>query len=96
MKHIATVSGGKDSTAMLYALGRVLKEVAVTRYCKDEYSMGVAAKEAVSKLFKPQGFTGRAMFVGENTGDHRFTRGKYTSLPTVSVLTKRYTGEEKQ
>ena len=73
---IVIVSAGDKATAKLYELGRVVREATVRRYHKDEYNMEVAAKEAVSKLFRSQGFTGIAMFVGENTGDHRFTRGK--------------------
>lgn len=53
-----------------------MREATVTRYHKDEYSMEVAAKEAVNKLFKPQGFTGKAMFVGDTEDYNGFTYGK--------------------
>lgn len=53
-----------------------MREDTVTRYHSDKYSVEVAAKEAVNKLFAPQGFTGKAMFVGENTDGNGFTRGK--------------------
>lgn len=74
---IVIVSTGDKTTAKLYALGRVIREVSVTRYYKDDYSTEVAAKEAVRKLFQPQGFNGRAMFVG-NPGLYSdgFTYGK--------------------
>lgn len=58
---IVISSDGDDTIAELY---------------KDEYSMEVAAKEVVKKLFEPQRFTGRAMYVGNNTDDNGFTRGK--------------------
>jgi len=74
---IMIVSTGDKTTAKLYVLGRVIREVSVTRYYKDEYSTEVAVKEAMRKLFKPQGFTGKAMFVG-NPGLYSdgFTYGK--------------------
>lgn len=61
---IEIVSTGDKTTAKLYALGRVIREVSVTRYYKDDYSTEVAAKEAMKKLFEPHRFTGKAMFVG--------------------------------
>lgn len=73
---IKIASDGDETTAKLYENGNAVREATVTRYYKDDYSMEVAAKEAVNKLFKPQGFTGKAMFVGENTDDDGFTRGK--------------------
>lgn len=73
---IVITSAGEKTTARLYMLGRVVREATVTRYYKDRYDTEVAAKEAVNKLFRSQGFTGKAMFVGENTGDNGFTRGK--------------------
>lgn len=74
---ITITSVGDKTTAKLYALGRVIREVSVTRYYKDDYSTEVAAKEAMRKLFQPQGFNGRAMFVG-NPGLYSdgFTYGK--------------------
>lgn len=62
---ITITSVGDKTTAKLYALGRVIREVSVTRYYKDDYSTEVAVKEAMRKLFQPQGFTGKAMFVGD-------------------------------
>lgn len=73
---ITITSVGDKTTAKLYALGRVIREVSVTRYYKDDYSTEVAAKEAIKKLFEPQGFTGRAVFVGGDTDGGGFTRGK--------------------
>lgn len=73
---IKIASDGDETTAKLYENGNAVREATVTRYHKDEYSMEVAAKEAVNKLFAPQGFTGKAMFVGENTDGNGFTRGK--------------------
>lgn len=73
---IVITSAGEKTTAKLYMLGRVVREATVTRYYKDRYDTEVAAKEVVNKLFAPQGFTGKAMFVGENTDDNGFTRGK--------------------
>ena len=73
---IVITSAGEKTTARLYMLGRVVREATVTRYYKDRYDTEVAAKEAVNKLFRSQGFTGKAMFVGENTDDNGFTRGK--------------------
>ena len=55
---------GDDTIAKLYKDGNLAQVNVVSRYYKDEYSMEVAAKEAVSKLFAPQRFTGKAMFVG--------------------------------
>lgn len=69
-------SDGDKTTAKLYENGNAVREATVTRYHSDKYSIEVAAKEAVNKLFRPQGFTGRAMFVGKNTDDDGFTRGK--------------------
>lgn len=73
---IVITSAGEKTTAKLYMLGRVVREATVTRYYKDRYDTEVAAKEAVNKLFRSQGFTGKAMFVGKNTDDNGFTRGK--------------------
>lgn len=73
---IKITSDGDKTTAKLYENGNAVREATVMRYHSDKYSVEVAAKEAVDKLFRPQGFTGKAVFVGENTGDHRFTRGK--------------------
>lgn len=75
---IVITFAGEKTTARLYMLGRVavVREAMVTRYYKDRYDTEVAAKEAVNKLFRSQGFTGKAMFVGENTDDNGFTRGK--------------------
>lgn len=73
---IKITSDGDKTTAKLYENGNAVREAIVTRYHSDKYSIEVAAKEAVNKLFRSQGFTGKAVFVGENTGDHRFTRGK--------------------
>lgn len=69
-------SDGDQTTAKLYENSNAVREATVTRYHSDKYSIEVAAKEAVSKLFRSQGFTGRAMFVGANTDDDGFTRGK--------------------
>ena len=75
---IVITSAGEKTTAKLYMFGRVVgvREATVTRYYKDRYDTEVAAKEAVNKLFRSQGFTGRAMFVGKNTNNDGFTRGK--------------------
>lgn len=73
---IVIVSTGDKTTATLYVLDKVVKEATVTRYYKDRYDTEIAAKEAVNKLFRSQGFTGKAMFVGENSDDDGFTRGK--------------------
>lgn len=73
---IKVTSDGDKTTAKLYENGNAVREATVTRYHSDKYSVEVAAKEAVNKLFAPQGFTGKAMFVGENTDGNGFTRGK--------------------
>lgn len=73
---IVISSDGDDTIAKLYEDGSLAQVDVVSRYYKDEYSMETAAKEAVNKLFKPRGFTGKAMFVG-NTEDYGgFTYGK--------------------
>lgn len=73
---IVISSDGDDTIAKLYKDGSLAQVDVVSRYHKDEYSMEVAAKEVVKKLFEPKRFTGRAMFVGYNTDDDGFTRGK--------------------
>lgn len=73
---IVISSDGDDTIAKLYKDGSLAQVDVVSRYYKDEYSMEVAAKEVVKKLFEPKRFTGRAMFVGNNTDDDGFTRGK--------------------
>lgn len=73
---IKVASDGDETTAKLYKNGNAVREATVKRYHRDKYSVEVAAKEVVKKLFEPQGFTGRAMFVGKNTDGDRFTRGK--------------------
>lgn len=73
---IVITSAGEKTTAKLYMLGRVVREATVTRYYKDRYDTEVAAKEAVNKLFRSQGFTGKAMFVGESADTYGLTRGK--------------------
>lgn len=74
---IKVTSDGDKTTAKLYENGNAVREATVTRYHSDKYSVEVAAKEAVNKLFAPQGFTGKAMFVG-NPGLYSdgFTYGK--------------------
>lgn len=67
---------GDDTIAKLYKDGSLAQVDVVSRYYKDEYNMEEAVKEVVKKLFEPKRFTGRAMFVGENTNDNGFTRGK--------------------
>ena len=67
---------GDDTIAKLYKDGSLAQVDVVSRYYKDEYNMEEAVKEVVKKLFEPRRFTGRAMFVGENTNDNGFTRGK--------------------
>ena len=73
---IVISSDGDDTIAKLYKDGSLAQVDVVSRYYKDEYSMEVAAKEVVKKLFEPHGFTGKAMLVGKNTNDDGFTRGK--------------------
>lgn len=74
---IKIASDGDETTAKLYENGNAVREATVTRYYKDTYSTEVAAKEAVSKLFAPRGFTGKAMFVGDPEGyNDGFTYGK--------------------
>lgn len=73
---IIIMANGDATTAKLIKEGKRIKEVSVNRYFKDEYNAEIGAKEAISKLFKPAGYTGKAMFVGENTDDNGFTRGK--------------------
>ena len=73
---IVITSAGEKTTAKLYVLGRVVREATVTRYYKDRYDAEVAAKEAVNKLFRSQGFTGKAMFVGKSADTYGLTRGK--------------------
>lgn len=74
---IKITSDGDKTTAKLYENGNAVREDTVTRYYKDTYSTEVAAKEAVSKLFAPRGFTGKAMFVGDPEGyNDGFTYGK--------------------
>lgn len=73
---IVISSDGDDTIAKLYKDGSLAQVDVVSRYYKDEYSMEVAAKEVVKKLFEPHGFTGKAMFVGKNTDDDGFTRGR--------------------
>lgn len=67
---------GDDTIAKLYKDGSLAQVDVVSRYYKDEYNMEEAVKEVVKKLFEPRRFTGRAMFVGNNTDDNGFTRGK--------------------
>ena len=73
---IIITANGDTTTAKLIKEGKCIKEVSVNRYFEDEYNAEVGAKEAVKKLFEPKRFTGKAMFVGENTDDNGFTRGK--------------------
>lgn len=73
---IIIMANGDATTAKLIKEGKRIKEVSVNRYFKDTYNAEIGAKEAISKLFKPAGYTGKAMFVGENTDDNGFTRGK--------------------
>lgn len=67
---------GDDTIAKLYKDGSLAQVDVVSRYYKDEYNMEEAVKEVVKKLFEPRRFTGKAMFVGNNTDDNGFTRGK--------------------
>lgn len=62
---IKVASDGDETTAKLYENGNAVREATVTRYHSDKYSVEVAAKEVVKKLFEPHGFTGKAMFVGD-------------------------------
>ena len=73
---IVSSPDGDDTIAKLYKDGNLAQVNVVSRYYKDEYSMEVAAKEVVKKLFEPQRFTGRAMYAGKTTDDNGFTRGK--------------------
>lgn len=73
---IKVTSDGDKTTAKLYENGNAVREATATRYHSDKYSVEVAAKEAIKKLFEPQGFTGRAVFVGGDTDGGGFTRGK--------------------
>lgn len=74
---IKVTSDGDKTTAKLYENGSTVREATVMRYHSDKYSVEVAAKEAVDKLFRPQGFTGKAMFVGNPEGySDGFTYGK--------------------
>lgn len=73
---IIIVANGDTTTAKLIKEGKCIKEVSVNRYFEDEYNAEVGAKEAISKLFKPAGYTGKAIFVGGDTDDDGFTRGR--------------------
>lgn len=55
--------------------GKRVKEVSVNRYSKDEYNAEVGAKEAISKLFKSAGYTGKAVYCNDS-GCRGFTKGK--------------------
>lgn len=76
------VSKGDVTTAKLLHGKTIEKEATVTRYHKDEYSGKAAVEAVIKKLFgedekkeaKPKYFTGKAVWVGENTRWH--TKGK--------------------
>lgn len=76
------VSKGDVTTAKLLHGKAIEKEATVTRYHEDEYSEKAAVEAVVKKLFgeeekeeaKPKYFTGKAVWVGENTRWH--TKGK--------------------
>lgn len=76
------VSKGDTTTAKLLHGKTIEKEATVTRYHEDEYSEKAAVEAVVKKLFgedekkeaKPKYFTGKAVWVGENTRWH--TKGK--------------------
>lgn len=76
------VSKGDVTTAKLLHGKTIEKEATVTRYHEDEYSEKAAVEAVVKKLFgeeekkeeKPKYYTGRAVWVGENTRWH--TKGK--------------------
>lgn len=76
------VSKGDVTTAKLLHGKTIEKEAAVTRYHEDEYNGRAAVEAVIKKLFgedekkeaKPKYFTGKAVWVGENTWWH--TKGK--------------------
>ena len=72
---IIIMANGDATTAKLIKEGKRIKEVSVNRYFKDEYNAEIGAKEAISKLFKPAGYTGKAVCCNDS-GCRGFTKGK--------------------
>lgn len=66
---------GDTTTAKLIQEGKCIKEVSVNRYFKDTYNAEIGAKEAISKLFKPAGYTGKVVCCNDS-GCRGFTKGK--------------------
>ena len=55
--------------------GNCIKEAFVNRYFKDTYNTETAVKEVLNKLFKPTGYTGRAIYYNTSKAEG-LTRGK--------------------
>lgn len=72
---IIITADGDTTTAKLIKEGKRIKEVSVNRYFKDEYNAEIGAQEAISKLFKYAGYTGKAVCCNDS-GCRGFTKGK--------------------
>lgn len=72
---LSITANGDTTIAKLIVDGKCVKAVSVKRYYKDEFNAEIAAKEAISKLFKPAGYTGKAVYYNDNRYKG-FTKGK--------------------
>lgn len=72
---IIIIPNGDMTIAKFIRNRKCIKETFVNRYFKDTYNIETAAKEAISKLFKPAGYTGRAIYYNTSKAEG-LTRGK--------------------
>ena len=82
---IIITANGDATTAKLIQDGKRIKEVSVNRYFKDEYNAEVGAKEAISKLFKFAGHTGKAVCYNDS-GCSGFAKGKIYTFCNGSCI----------
>ncbi len=73
--NIIIMPDGDKTIAKFIRNGNCIKEVFVNRYFKDTYNTETAVKEVLNKLFKPTGYTGRAIYYNTSKAEG-LTRGK--------------------
>lgn len=72
---IVIMPDGDKTIAKFIRNGNCIKEVFVNRYFKDTCNTETAVKEVLNKLFKPTGYTGRAIYYNTSKAEG-LTRGK--------------------
>lgn len=82
---IVVIPDNDKTVAKLIQNEKCIKEVSVNRYFKDTYNAEIGAKEAISKLFKHAGYTGRAVCYNDS-GCKGFTKGKIYNFCNGSCI----------